>query len=58
MRLGKLKRDDVWEVAMELWAQAHGYLMLYHGGRFHLSEEEFRKLVHRSLRRLLHGLTA
>ncbi|HEX3471548.1 MAG TPA: TetR/AcrR family transcriptional regulator [Silvibacterium sp.] len=58
MKLGKLKRDDVWEVAMELWAQAHGYLMLYHGGRFHLSEEEFRKLVHRSLRRLLHGLTA
>lgn len=56
MKLGKLKHDDVWEIAMELWAHAHGYLMLWRGGRFHLSEDEFRKLVHRSLRRLLHGI--
>ena len=56
MKLGKLKRDDPWEIAMELWAHVHGYLDLWRGGRFHLSEEEFRKLVHRSLRRLLHGL--
>ena len=58
MQSGKLKRDDEWEIAMELWAHTHGYLMLWRGGRFHLSEEEFRKLVHRSLRRLLHGLIA
>jgi AcrR family transcriptional regulator len=56
MKLGKLKRDDPWEIAMELWAHVHGYLALWRGGRFHLSEDEFRKLVHRSLRRLLHGL--
>jgi AcrR family transcriptional regulator len=56
MKLGKLKRDDAWEISMELWAQAHGYLALWRGGRFHLSEDEFRKLVHRSLRRLLYGL--
>jgi AcrR family transcriptional regulator len=56
MKLGKLKRDDVWEIAMEIWAHVHGYLALWRGGRFHLSEDEFRKLVHRSLRRLLHGL--
>jgi AcrR family transcriptional regulator len=56
MKLGKLKRDDQWEIAMELWAHVHGYLALWRGGRFHLSEEEFRKLVHRSLRRLLYGL--
>jgi AcrR family transcriptional regulator len=56
MQLGKLKRDDPWEIAMDLWAHVHGYLTLWRGGRFHLSEEEFRKLVHRSLRRLLHGL--
>jgi len=56
MKLGKLKRDDAWEISMELWAHAHGYLALWRGGRFHLSEEEFRKLVHRSLRRLLYGL--
>jgi AcrR family transcriptional regulator len=56
MKLGKLKRDDAWEISMELWAHAHGYLALWRGGRFHLSEDEFRKLVHRSLRRLLYGL--
>lgn len=56
MKLGKLKRDDAWEISMELWAHAHGYLALWGGGRFHLSEDEFRKLVHRSLRRLLYGL--
>src|SRR5215469_2828399 len=58
MKEGKLKRDDVWEIAMELWAHAHGYLMLYRAGRFNLPEADFRKLVHRSLRRLLHGLKA
>jgi AcrR family transcriptional regulator len=56
MKLGKLKRGDVWEIAMELWAHVHGYLALWRGGRFHLSEDEFRKLLHRSLKRLLHGL--
>lgn len=56
MKQGKLKRDDTWEIAMELWAHAHGYLTLWRGGRFHLTEEEFRKLVHRSFRRLLYGL--
>ncbi len=56
MKLGKLKRDDQWEIAMELWAHAHGYLALWRAGRFRLSEEEFRKLVHRSLRRLLYGI--
>jgi AcrR family transcriptional regulator len=58
VKLGKLKRDDIWEIAMEFWAHTHGYLMLYRAGRFHLSEDEFRKLIHRSLRRLLHGLIA
>lgn len=54
--LGRLKRDDAWEISMALWAHAHGYLALWRGGRFDLSEDEFRKLVHRSLRRLLYGL--
>jgi AcrR family transcriptional regulator len=56
MKLGKLKRDEVWEIAMELWAHAHGYLALWRGGRIQLPEDEFRKLVHRSLRRLVYGL--
>jgi AcrR family transcriptional regulator len=56
MKRGRLKRDDEWEIALELWAHAQGYLSLWRAGRFHLSEVEFRKLVHRSFRRLLHGL--
>lgn len=57
IKLGKLKRDDAWEISMELWAHVHGYLALWRGGRFQLSENEFRKLVHRSVRRLLYGLS-
>jgi AcrR family transcriptional regulator len=58
MEKGFLKKDDVWEVAFALWAHVHGYVMLYRGGRIGLSEKEFRKLLHRSLRRFLHGLKA
>jgi len=58
MEKAHLKRDDVWEVAFALWAHVHGYVMLYRAGRIHLSEKEFRKLLHRSLRRFLHGLKA
>jgi AcrR family transcriptional regulator len=56
MEKGLLKKDDVWEVAFALWAHIHGYIMLYRAGRIDLSEKEFRKLVHRSLRRFLYGL--
>lgn len=58
MRRGMLKEDDVWEVALELWAHAHGYIALHRAGRFHLSQDEFTALLHRSLRRLFHGLRA
>lgn len=58
MKKGRLRRDDVWEIAMELWAHVHGYLTLYRGGHFNLSEEKFRILVQRSLRRLVNGLKA
>lgn len=58
MESGYLKGDDVWEIALELWAHAHGYVTLYRGGRFHLSETQFRALVRRSLRRLIYGLKA
>jgi AcrR family transcriptional regulator len=58
MEAGYLKQDDVWEIAMELWAHTHGYVSLYRGGRFALSEKEFRALVRRSIRRLIHGLKA
>jgi AcrR family transcriptional regulator len=58
MEAGYLKQDDVWELAMELWAHTHGYVALYRGGRFDLPEKEFRALVRRSIRRMLHGLKA
>lgn len=58
MQEGHLKKDDVWEVAFALWAHVHGYVVLYRGGRIALSEKEFRKLLHRSLRRFLYGLKA
>jgi AcrR family transcriptional regulator len=58
MQEGGLKKDDVWEVAFALWAHVHGYVMLFRGGRIGLSEREFRRLLHRSLRRFLYGLKA
>ena len=56
MERGKLTSDDVWEVALQLWAHAHGYVMLYRGGRFKLFQDEFKQLLNRSMRRMLHGL--
>lgn len=56
MQSGELKQDDVWEVALELWAHVHGYVTLYRAGRFNLSERKFRLLVRRSIQRLLDGL--
>ena len=55
---GVIERDDIWEVALELWAHAHGYIALYRAGRFSLPPAEFKELVYRSMRRLLHGLRA
>ncbi len=56
MRKGELKKDDEWEVSLSLWAHVHGHLALFRGGRFALSEKQFRRLCHRSLRRFLDGL--
>lgn len=58
MNSGYLKNDDAWEIALELWAHVHGYIVLYRAGRFRLSPVEFRKLVKRSMRRLIDGLKA
>ncbi len=58
MQAGLLKTDDIWEVALALWAHTHGYIALYRGGRFTLNHDQFRALVRRSLRRFLHGLKA
>ena len=56
MLAGALRKDDFWEVAVDLWAFVHGHLALYHGGRFAYSETEFRAFFRRSLNRFLRGL--
>jgi len=58
MKAGLLRKDDVWEVALEFWAHAHGYITLYRAERFTLSDHQFRLLLRRSLKRLLQGLGA
>ena len=55
---GRLAKDDVWEVALQLWAHVHGYVSLYRAGRFRLSEARFRDLYHRAMVRLVRGLEA
>jgi AcrR family transcriptional regulator len=56
MTTGVLKEDDPWEMAMDLWSLAHGYLTLYRAGRFALTEKQFRLMVRRGIARLLAGM--
>lgn len=56
MNAGWLRKDDVWEVAMQLSALTHGYLVLYRGGRFSYDEEAFRACCERAMERTLDGL--
>ena len=58
MASGWMKKDDIWEVALELWAVTHGYVVLNRAGRFSLEEKKFRALVRRALGRVIHGLRA
>lgn len=58
MEEGALEKDDIWEVTLEIWAHAHGYVALYRAGRFSLAPKDFKELLHRSMRRLFHGLKA
>ncbi len=56
MKAGEIRKDDPYEVALAIWAHTHGYISLYRAGRFNLTEDQFRALVRRSLRRFIHGL--
>ena len=58
MRLGVLKQDDPWDVAMSLWAHAHGLVALYRAGRFSDDEARFRTFYFESLGRLIDGIKA
>lgn len=58
MRLGVLRKDDPWDVAMTLWAHAHGLIALYRAGRFSYDEAQFRQFYFASIGRLLDGIKA
>lgn len=58
MRQGVLHKDDTWDVAMTLWAQAHGLIALYRAGRFSYDEAQFRAFYLASLRRVIDGIKA
>lgn len=58
MRAGVFRRDDVWEITLEMGALLQGLVMLYLGGRIGLGAREFRALCHRSFRRYFDGIRA
>lgn len=58
MRHGVLRADDPWDVAMTLWAHAHGLIALYRAGRFSYDEAQFRAFYLASLRRVIDGIKA
>ncbi|GAB3336618.1 TetR/AcrR family transcriptional regulator [Marilutibacter aestuarii] len=58
MAAGVLRRDDVWDVTMTLWAHTHGLVALYRGGRFTFDAGAFTAFYEQSLQRLLAGLAA
>jgi AcrR family transcriptional regulator len=55
MRTGLFRKGDVWEMTMMMAAQTQGLITLWRGGRFSLSDKEFRALCHRFSRRLVDG---
>ena len=56
MRQGLLRERDPWDLAMTLWAQAHGLIALYRAGRFSYSEKRFRAFYLQSLGVLFDGI--
>lgn len=53
---GVFRREDPWEMTFETGALLQGLVMLWIGGRFAGSPNEFRALCHRSFRRYIHGI--
>ncbi|MBA2304081.1 MAG: TetR/AcrR family transcriptional regulator [Acidobacteria bacterium] len=53
-----LREDDPNEVALTLWAHAHGLVLLQRGGRFGEQLAPYRRVFDRSLGRLMAGITA
>jgi AcrR family transcriptional regulator len=55
---GDMRDDDANEVALTLWAHAHGLILLQRAGRFGHQLAPYRRAFDRSLDRLVAGLAA
>lgn len=53
---GRIRRGGSLEIALDLWAHAHGLLSLYQVGRFGDGPRSFTGLYRRSLDRFMRGL--
>lgn len=53
---GMLRKADVNDVAMSIWAHAHGIVSLYHRGLLGMDEEQFREFFRQSTWRLMKGI--
>jgi len=53
---GHFRKDNVWEMALEMGALSHGLIMLYLGGRLDMTPACFRVLYRRSFRRYIYGI--
>jgi hypothetical protein len=58
MAEGVLRPGDATDVALTLYAQLHGLVLLHFAERFGGDDALFRSFVHRSLDQLLRGLGA
>jgi WHG domain-containing protein len=58
MAARELRDDDPNEVALTLWAHAHGLILLQRAGRFGHQLAPYRRAFDRSLDRLVAGLAA
>lgn len=56
MRQGLVRVADPWDIAMTLWAQAHGLIALYRAGRFSFDEAHFRAFYLKSIGVVLDGI--
>lgn len=56
IKTGQLRDDNADEVALTLWAHAHGLILLQRAGRFSGTLAVYRRAFDRSLKRLFLGL--
>ena len=56
MKRGEFRKDDALEIVFGLGALAHGFTLLYLGGRIDATPARFRALYRRAFRRFIDGL--